>query len=67
MRNHNPCRDCIDRSPECHAVCVTYREWSEKNRQRREEQQRKQVGAARATDFLVDGTIRRAQKARKRP
>lgn len=23
----NPCRDCLKRSAECHATCITYEKW----------------------------------------
>lgn len=61
----NPCRNCTDRTTECHAACPRYREW----RAERDAALKKHLGELDANGVSIDASIRikKYQARRRKP
>lgn len=58
----NPCHHCEARTPDCHALCPPYADWSRENQAERVMRQKQ----ARREYEEIDRVIRRADKARRK-
>lgn len=56
-----PCRDCGQRSADCHAVCGAYAGWNAEHQRRKNERRKRQRGADDA-DAVLTGTSERIRK-----
>ena len=61
----SPCRDCTQRSAECHANCGQYKEYEIKHAEEREKNRCQKQAYLRASDTQIAG-MKRMQRGRRK-
>ena len=57
-----PCRDCRERTPECHGVCERYQAYADENRKLREKRYVERQVEVYEVDRKIENRVRKARK-----